>query len=1644
MKKYNLLKQGKKVSAAVLSASLVLTAAVPGTTAYAAEMEVSDTAEELDEGSEAVELQEEDGFADDSIQIEEDDSDAGTEEPEEEPEVEVQEDIIDEEEPDDEVAEAEALFSDGNEGNDVEAFSASPQEVPEDATEIQTKSNTSAPYVISKGGNYTLSGNLYQQIQFKDGAGTADNPIKIYVTGDVTYINTTVDGAPIFSIYGDIYLEIIGVGENAVTINDQEATNFIIFQQSDKEVNLKAENLIFNGSGKAPNQVNIARHKGKKTISFTDMTFQNFNSETGGFAVSLLSEGGLLNASLTRCTFKDNSGISGGGLSVKGNEKNRAIVNLTDCVFDTNTNNESGYAEGNGAGSVNVREYVDFSMTGGSVKNGAITGTMENNLATAGGIAVAANATCLLDNVEISGNGGYGVYNAGTLILKGNTTIGNNTLGNLYLSKDQKLNIAEGWNGTAGVTVANRPTENNPIQITTAGSHQSGKILSDDSSLGIGNTDGSLYLYAHQHDWSYNANEAVITASCKSTNPNTCNYYSEGLKATLNVEESVPYSGQAYTGATVTDNITPVTGAAPGAITYYLNDGTTPTNDSNSGAADNGAAPVNAGMYTAKVTIGGATASADFEITKAAISPVLTFGNLTYGQKENLPTPAVSNPGGGTVTYAYKVKGAEDRTYTEGSVDDLYKLPAGEYTLRANVSETTNYEAGSASCDFSIAKASKAAPKVSFNPETIKRQHNGQLTNVTSAMEYRKEGETQYRSIDGDTVTNLEPGTYYVRYKEDSNYEVSADVEVTIGVGRSLVLTLPEKDEQIGYTITVTEGDLTWNGYAKLHLTLADGYSKTNEFAVLVNGQKVSLDKDGFYTINGMQADTTVEVSGVVDITAPTGTIKAGTNTWDSFVNDAGFNTYANTKQDVTIAAEDHGSGMQGIFYYLSDKMMTKGEVEALNDKDWNKYKGTFSLNQDGRYIVYAKMTDKAGNVEYLSSDGMILDATPATITGVTSNGVYTGSTAFTVTDQYLDKVLVDGREVTPDENGSVTLVPKSGTYRIEATDKAGNVATIDNVTVNWQEVNAPTVNSKIYTGETLTADISNTAEYEIVENKGGINVGGYNVVLKLADTVNYKWQNEQAGQAQTTIRFEITKADPKVTAPTAIRPAYNGAEQTLVNKGTIIGGTLEYSLDGTNWAEKLPSAKNAGNYTVYYRVKEDPNFNAANGGEVSAVIEKKTVTVVPKDASKVYGEADPKLTYEAKDVAAGETLAGITVKRASGEDAAEYEITASAEETANPNYRITFKSGTFTIVKAAAIGVLTKEPEVKNNVTYNGSDQQLVTAGEATNGTLMYQVNGGEWTDKIPTAKNAGTYKVSYKIKGDGNHEDSVVKDLTVTVTPKVVTVTANNAKKSFGKADPKLTYKVSGLVGNDKLSDIVISRKAGEKAGSYAITVSQKQGANPNYTITFKNAVFTITQGNQSGLSGDAISKLKLPTFLARGTGANKKVNLKWMKYSGATGYEVYWSYCDGNRSCRKLATVTNGKLTATHKKLKNNREYKYFVAAYKMVDGKKVYIAKSNGFHVAMKQANTTNAKSVSVKKKNVVLRKGKTFQIKASVKLENKKKKLLSHTAKFRYYVVDSKVATVSKRGKIKAVGKGTTYVYVLANNGAFKTVKVTVK
>ena len=198
-----------------------------------------------------------------------------------------------------------------------------------------------------------------------------------------------------------------------------------------------------------------------------------------------------------------------------------------------------------------------------------------------------------------------------------------------------------------------------------------------------------------------------------------------------------------------------------------------------------------------------------------------------------------------------------------------------------------------------------------------------------------------------------------------------------------------------------------------------------------------------------------------------------------------------------------------------------------------------------------------------------------------------------------------------------------------------------------------------------------------------------------------------------------------------------------------------------------------------------------------------------------------------------------------------------------------------------------------------------------------------------------------------------------------------------------------------------------------------------------------------DQSALNGSQVSKLKLPILLATGKGGNRKITISWRSYEDADGYDCYWSYCDGKRSYKKLATVKAAKDRVTSRRLDNNRRYKYFVAAYKLIDGKKVYIAKSNSLHVALKDAKATNAKKVTVNQTNIRLKAGDTFVVRSRTRLENTNKKELLHVAAYRYYTSDQSVASVSKIGKIKALKSGTCVIYVVANNGVYGTVEVTV-
>ena len=114
---------------------------------------------------------------------------------------------------------------------------------------------------------------------------------------------------------------------------------------------------------------------------------------------------------------------------------------------------------------------------------------------------------------------------------------------------------------------------------------------------------------------------------------------------------------------------------------------------------------------------------------------------------------------------------------------------------------------------------------------------------------------------------------------------------------------------------------------------------------------------------------------------------------------------------------------------------------------------------------------------------------------------------------------------------------------------------------------------------------------------------------------------------------------------------------------------------------------------------------------------------------------------------------------------------------------------------------------------------------------------------------------------------------------------------------------------------------------------------------------------------------------------------------------------------------------------------------VCAYKLVDGKKITIAASKTIHVTTGGGKYGNAKTIKLNKTKVSLKKGKTVRITATQVKQSKK--LKKHRSVC-YESSNTKVATVSSKGLIKAKAKGSCTIYVYAQNGIYKTVKVTVK
>ena len=182
-------------------------------------------------------------------------------------------------------------------------------------------------------------------------------------------------------------------------------------------------------------------------------------------------------------------------------------------------------------------------------------------------------------------------------------------------------------------------------------------------------------------------------------------------------------------------------------------------------------------------------------------------------------------------------------------------------------------------------------------------------------------------------------------------------------------------------------------------------------------------------------------------------------------------------------------------------------------------------------------------------------------------------------------------------------------------------------------------------------------------------------------------------------------------------------------------------------------------------------------------------------------------------------------------------------------------------------------------------------------------------------------------------------------------------------------------------------------------------------------------------------------------------RKIEISWGKVPSADGYDVYVQYCSKDFDAGSITPVRNGKTTKLTVKKVNGKNldlkkvFKVYVLAFRQEEGRKVTLAKTITAHVVgSKNTKYTNVKAVKVKKSSYNLKKGGTAAIKAATVLVSRNKKKLSneHAKEFRYATTNHKIAAVSKKGKIKAVGKGSCSIYVYARNGYAKRIKVKVK
>ena len=944
-------------------------------------------------------------------------------------------------------------------------------------------------------------------------------------------------------------------------------------------------------------------------------TFNMFGGEiTGntakrGGGVGVCADGMF---SMSGGTIYDNAGERGGGVYVASN----GIFSMSGSAAITgNTGSYGGvYVEGT------------FSMSGGT-----ICGNTESS---GGGVYVYNSGTFNMSgSAAITGNtvteNGGGVYVDGTakkMNVSGDVTITENkkadkTANNVYLPDGKTITIDESLsqNARIGVTTAKAPTSNGNILIATGAtkelSHYTNIFTPDVQNQGCVIAKNGDNLSVHQHSWGYTAKDATITATCKTSGcPHT-----DGGSVTIAAPTELTYNGSGK-AAVVTASGDDWQGPAVKDISI----GYTKTGKQGQEKLENSALPTNAGTYTASITLGGQTASVTYEIGKATpMAKDFVFaapGNLNYDGNSKIVTVSSTKISVDDVTVKYY----------QGDKQVENPTNAGDYTVKIDVAESTNYAAvNDLMADgwkFTIAK-NTTTPDVTLSGDMVYKKNKIEPTVTVTVDGKTLTKDKDYEVTYGDNMNaGKNAGTVTITAK--GNYDFTQIVKMFDITAQIIQVTAENKSSRVGQDIvelTYTHADgLPYEGdtfSGKLETTAdkdkAGTYGITKGTLTLGSNYNIVFTP-GTYTVEDKLPQDSFAFKDVVDgkVTKTYGdadfTVAATDEAEGSSVSYESTNTNVATVDSTgkvtihaagttTIKATAHETkdyAEKKIFYTLTvkPKTLTKddltysGPITKVYDTNTNAPTGLTVSVKSGS-LVGSDTLAVTGMLKYNSAN--VNEANKITFT---PDAITTGNYALAASEV----LTITGAKIT--QATPTYTVPTGLTAKYGQTLADVNIA----ATTGWSWMNTGTAvgtpATKNFPAKFTPTDAINYKTVENIDVSVAVSKATAPTLADIPVSQKYTVTTEQskdigrAGMPEDAGNLTYTAGSSSVTTGTATVSSFT-VDNTGMVKYTITGGTngaiinLPVTIGSDNYADATV------NVVITLTAKDDQAALTLTGG---------------------------------------------------------------------------------------------------------------------------------------------------------------------------------------------------------------------------------------------------------------------------------------------------------------------------------------------------------------------------------------------------------------------------------------------------------------